>query len=142
MLTPRSALLACLALPLVAGCTVETAELAEPAPLPDPSTVAPVDASTLDPTNPIEDQRSLAFNEPDIPLVGGYRAVNDPCQRAGESRFTRRFLSDSSDLVACIRGGGAERALNAVAGVNAVAQTPSYTLFQVPKGAVKTATTG
>lgn len=106
--------------------TAPSAEGAAPAP--NPIETGPI-------VSPIEEAPSpfSTLNEPDLNLVRGYRDPNDPCQLAGESRFTRRYLSDSSDLVACLTGGGAASTLVAERGARPVAQTDSYTLFQVPR---------
>lgn len=123
--------------------TTTTQQIVVGAPTPtrvDSTQVAEVDLASLDPSNPVEDPNAglTAFGEPDLPLRGGYRNVNDPCQWAGSSRYTQRFAEDGSDLVACLRGGGAERTLAVVPGTRPVAQTSSYTLFLVPRGAVTT----
>lgn len=141
----RAALLAlgCLALAaceVPPGTAVFESAPAAPAPLPDAATVAPpAPASPIEAgpvTSPIEESAGglQALNEPDLVLVRGYRDPNDPCQIAGESRLTRRYLSDSTDLVACLTGGGAAATLVSEKGARAVAQTQSYTLYQVPKG--------
>lgn len=128
----------------LAGCQTTTAPIVTgPAVAQAPVAPPPIDPSTLDPNNPIEDQSaSIGFGEPELPLLGGYRNVNDPCQLAGESRFTSRHKSPSADLVACLRGGGSERIIAAAPGVRAVAQTESYTVFSVPRGAVARAVAG
>jgi len=130
---------------LLSGCiettTTEPIVVGAPAPVRvDSSQVAVVDLASLDPANPVEVATSTApaFGQPDVPRRGGYRNVNDPCQWAGSSRYTQRFAQEGSDLVACVRGGGAERTLAVVPGSRPVAQTSEFTLFLVPTGAVTT----
>lgn len=138
-------------LPLVlalalAACEIPPELLGAPAPAPAPApspapqepqrppTIAelgPADAGVL----PIEEEPGPleTLGSPEVPLGTGYRDPNDPCRFVGESSYTRRFFDASADLVACLRGGGAERSLFRETGARAVAQTDDYTLFQVPK---------
>jgi len=69
----------------------------------------------------------------ELPLVRGYRAVEDSCSLTGESDFTRDYLDDAADLVTCPIGSLAEETLRALPGVRQVATTESYALYTVPR---------
>jgi len=69
----------------------------------------------------------------ELPLVRGYRDVEDSCALAGESDFTNAFLDDAADLVACPIGSTAEQTLAAGPGVRQVAVTEAYALYSVPR---------
>ena len=120
---------------LLAACEVptETAVTAVAPATPEATTEAPIEV----PASPIEDPGAPVFaeNEPEVPLLGGYRDPNDPCQRVGDSRFTRRYQADGTDLVACISGGGAATSLVRELGAVPVARTATDTLYQVPQRA-------
>jgi len=69
----------------------------------------------------------------ELPLVRGYRDVEDNCSLLGENDFTRPYLGDASDLVACPIGSLAEETLAATPGVQRVATLESYSLYVVPR---------
>ena len=150
---PPAALAAACTCLALAGCEVPTSTTTtviapQPAP-PAAPTPPPAEAAAPQPVqpvaplpevvagvSPIEDTPTGldTLADPELTLVRGYRSPNDPCQIAGESRLTRRYLDDSSDLVACLTGGGAASTLVRDTGARAVAQTATYTLFSVPRG--------
>lgn len=68
-----------------------------------------------------------------LPLLRGYRGVEDSCALTGESDFTRNFLDDAADLVSCPIGSAAEETLTMLPNVRQVAVTEAYALYTVPR---------
>ena len=68
-----------------------------------------------------------------LPLVRGYRGLEDSCSLTGESDFTRPYLDDAADLVTCPIGSAAEESLLAERNPTRVAQTVAYNLYSVPR---------
>ncbi|WP_424975083.1 hypothetical protein [Dinoroseobacter sp. S124A] len=69
----------------------------------------------------------------ELPLFGGYRSAEDPCQRVGETDQTNTYLSDAADLVGCPVGSPEAEAFAAETGGFVVATLGGYTLFSVPR---------
>jgi hypothetical protein len=69
----------------------------------------------------------------ELPLLSGYRDVEDSCSLLGESAFTRQYLDDAADLVACPIGSLAEQTLAAMPTATQLGQTMSYRLYRVQR---------
>lgn len=69
------------------------------------------------------------FSDPKLPLVRGYRSVDNACELTGESAYTINFLDDSADLVTCPTWHAAVASLIARTDAFVVAQTNGFTLF-------------
>ena len=67
-----------------------------------------------------------------LPLFGGYRSADDPCQRVAEDAFTNQFLDDSRDLVACPMGYDGTEAFLSETGATEVGRKGAYILYSAP----------
>ncbi|MEM1077767.1 MAG: hypothetical protein AAGI09_04490 [Pseudomonadota bacterium] len=68
-----------------------------------------------------------------LPLFGGYRSAEDPCQRVGESEMTNTYLDDAADLVGCPAGSPEADSFGALTGGSVLDTLDGYTLFTVPR---------
>jgi hypothetical protein len=68
-----------------------------------------------------------------LPLFGGYRSPEDPCQRIGESAETNNFLDDAADLVGCPEGSAEAAGFAAATGARPLGLLEGYALFSVPR---------
>lgn len=70
--------------------------------------------------------------EPDLPLLGGYRAEADQCQRVGESPVTVQYLDHTADLVACPVDYEGVGVFVTETGATSVGRLGRWGLFSVP----------